>query len=143
MIPALEILLRIAGAGLIALAFLHVPIARRLRWREEAALMSELNAAVFHAHTFFVCLVLFGMGLPALVEPSVFTTPSRAALWGCGFLAIFWTLRLVAQWSHYRPSWWRGKPFETAMHWLFTGVWLFLAGLFGTCTALQAGWIGS
>ena len=103
--------------------------------------MTEVNASVFHAHAFFICVVLLGMGLPALVEPTVFTTPSRAALWGCGFLTAFWALRLVAQWTHYRPSWWRGKRFETAMHWLFTGVWLFLTVLFAACTAVQAGWI--
>lgn len=141
MIALLEILLRLAGAGLIALAFLHVPIGRRLRWREDAGRMSELNAAVFHAHTFFICLGLLGMGLPALAEPTVFTEPSRAALWGCGFLTIFWALRLLAQWTHYRPTWWRGKPFETTMHWFFTGIWLFLTVLFGACTALQAGWV--
>jgi len=139
MISILETLLRIAGAGLIALALLHFPIARRLRWREDAARMSDLNAAVFHAHTFFLCVVLVAMGLPALLDPAVFITPSRAALWGCGFATLFWLLRLIAQWTHYRPSWWRGKPFETVMHWFFTGVWLFLALLFGTCTAVQGG----
>lgn len=140
MIALLEILLRVAGAGLIALAFLHVPIARRLRWREDVVKMSEVNAAVFHAHAFFICVVLVGMGLPALVEPTLFTTPSRPGLWGCGFLTLFWALRLAAQWTHYRPSWWRGKRFETGMHWFFTFVWLFLTALFGTCAAIQAGW---
>lgn len=134
----LEIPLRFAGGGLLALALLHIPIARRLRWVEEAARMSELNAAVFHAHTFFLCVGLVGMGLPALIEPAVFLEPSRAARWGCGFLTLFWALRLLAQWCHYRPSWWRGLRFETAMHWVFTLLWIFLTALFGTCFALQA-----
>lgn len=137
----LPILLRVAGAGLLVLAFLHLPIARRLRWREEAARMSDLNAVVFHVHAFFVVLVLIMMGLPALVEPTVYLDPTRPGLWACTMIAFFWTCRLIAQWSVYRPSWWKGLPFETAMHWFFTFVWLFLALLFSACAARQAGWL--
>ena len=53
---ALEILLRIAGAGLVMLAFLHIPIGRKLRWREDGRNLSPENEQVFHVHTFFVCL---------------------------------------------------------------------------------------
>src|SRR5262249_53526149 len=37
------ILLRLAGAGLILLAILHVPMSKRLMWREEGARMSLVN----------------------------------------------------------------------------------------------------
>ena len=72
MTEALVPCLRVAGAGLILLALLHATIGRRLKWREEVARMSPLNAAVFHVRAFFVCLVLVGIGLPSLVEPGVF-----------------------------------------------------------------------
>src|SRR5206468_10904235 len=58
MIETLTILLRVAGAGLILLAWLRVPIGRRLKWREEALLLSPLNASIFRVHTFFICFVL-------------------------------------------------------------------------------------
>ena len=61
---ALTILLRVAGAGLILLAGLHLPIGRHLKWREEAARLSPVNASIFHVHTFFICFVLVMMGLP-------------------------------------------------------------------------------
>src|SRR5690606_24106257 len=125
MIDSLPILLRIGGAGLLALALLHLPIAKRLKWKEEAARMSELNAAVFHVHTFFICLVVVAMALPMLLDPQVFLIPSRAARWGTWALTVFWACRLICQWTVYRPSWWRGRRFETAMHWWFTCVWLF------------------
>jgi len=44
MIETLTILLRVAGVGLILLAWLHVPLSRRLKWREEASLLSPINA---------------------------------------------------------------------------------------------------
>jgi hypothetical protein len=137
LIPAL----RVAGAGLLLLALLHVPIARRLAWRQEAARMSPFNAAVFHVHTAFICLVLVGIGLPGAIEPAVFLERGRAAAWGCWTLTVFWALRLWCQCFVYRRSWWRGRRLETALHWWFTLVWVFLTALFGACAAWHAGWV--
>lgn len=133
--------LRICGAGLILLGLLHLPISRYLKWREEAARMSELNATVFHVHTFFIVLVLFLTGLPALLDPGIFLESSRAARWGCWSLALFWAIRLVMQWTIYKPRWWKDKPFERAMHWFFSLVWLLLTALFVSCAAIQEGWL--
>ncbi len=133
--------LRIAGAGLLLLALLHFPIARRLGWGKDAAKMSRLNATVFHVHSFFICLVLVAMGLPCLIEPGVLLEPSRAAAWGAWSLCGFWSARLWCQWFVYKPAWWRGLWFETAMHWFFSAVWVFLAVVYGLCGALQAGWL--
>lgn len=141
MTDLLAILLRVCGAGLILLGLLHVPIAKRLNWKEDAQRMTELNRMVFHVHTFFIVLVLFMMGLPALLDPMAFLEPSRAATWVCWSLAVFWSIRLVLQWTAYKPAWWKGKAFETSMHWFFSFVWLLLSVLFALCAALQHGWI--
>jgi hypothetical protein len=141
MIPIILTCLRIAGAGLVLLALLHVEVARRLQWRAEAARMSQLNATVFHVHSLFICFVLVAMGIPCLLEPRLLLEDSRASAWGAWSLAAFWAVRLWCQWFVYRPSWWRGKPFETAMHWWFTIVWTFLTLLFGWCGAWHAGWV--
>ncbi|MCB1132483.1 MAG: hypothetical protein KDN05_15255 [Verrucomicrobiae bacterium] len=138
MIP-LPMLIHLAGAGLLALALLHLPIARRLRWREEAARMSEVNASIFHVHTFFLVLILIAMGLPALLEPSVFLERTRAGLWATSSITVFWLCRLVAQWTVYRQRWWKGRPLETTVHWVFTCVWLALVLLFGACAMRQFG----
>ena len=133
--------LRVAGGGLILLALLHVSIGRRLRWREDAARMSPVNEDVFHVHGFFICVVLVAMGLPCLIEPSVLLEKSRAAAWGAWSLAAFWALRLWCQWFVYRRELWRGKSFETAMHALFTVIWICLATIFALCGAWQCGWL--
>ena len=133
--------LRVAGAGLILLALLHVAIGRRLRWREDAARMSAVNEDVFHVHGFFICVTLVAMGLPCLIEPAALLEKSRAAAWGAWSLAAFWTLRLWCQWFVYRRELWRGKPFETAMHAAFTVVWICLTTIFALCGAWQCGWL--
>jgi len=141
MMELLPFLLRIAGAGLILLAVLHIPIGIQLKWREERARMAPVNASIFHVHAFFICLVLVLMGLPCLLDPAVFLEPSRAGKWAAWSLSIFWLVRLYFQWFVYRAELWRGKRMETFLHWWFTGVWIFLTTLFGTCALHQSGWV--
>jgi hypothetical protein len=141
MSETLLIPLRITGAGLILLAILHVPIGRKLMWREQAARMSPENEAIFHVHAFFICVLLVMMGLPSLLEPSVFLEKSRAAMWVSWLVCGFWFLRLYCQWFVYGSNLWRGKRLETVMHFWFTAVWIWLVVVYGACGALQAGWL--
>lgn len=133
----LVLLLRVAGAGLILLAVLHLPIGRHLKWREDAARLTQVNAAVFHVHTFFICLVLVIMGLPCLLDPTVFLERSRAGAWMAWSYSAFWAIRLYFQWFVYRADLWRGKRMETAIHLWFTVIWTALALLFAACGLLQ------
>lgn len=139
--PLLPLLLRLAGAGLILLALLHVPIGHKLRWAEDCKNLTPANAAIFRVHTFFICLVLVMMGAPSLLEPGVLLNPSRAGGWLAWSITGFWTARLYCQWFVYRAELWRGKRMETAIHWIFTFVWLALATVFGLCGCVQAGWL--
>lgn len=139
---SLALLLRLAGAGLIGLAILHIPIGRHLKWREEMARLTPVNASIFHVHNFFICLVLVMMGLPCVFDPAVFLETSRAGAWMSWSFAGFWAIRLYFQWFVYQADFWRGKRLETRMHWWFTFVWLALTVLFATCGSVQTGWRG-
>ena len=140
MIETLAILLRVAGAGLILLAGLHVPIGRHLKWHEEGARMSLVNASIFRVHAIFICLVLVMMGLPCLLDPSVFLESSRAGAWLAWSFSVFWSIRLFFQWCVYPRDLWRGKRMETLLHVWFTFVWAYLAVLFAVCGLWQRGW---
>jgi hypothetical protein len=135
----LTILLQIAGTGMILLALLHLPIGKLLRWREEARLLTPVNATVFHVHTFFICVVLVMMGLPCVLSPRIFLEPSEAGAWVTWSLAVFWTLRLFCQFFVYRADLWRGKRMETTVHWAFAVIWSALVALFTCCGMVQAG----
>ena len=141
MIESLTLLLRVAGAGLLLLSALHIPIGRHLRWREESARLTPVNASIFRVHAFFICLVLVIMGLPCLLDPRIFIEPTRAGAWLSWSFAGFWTTRLYCQWFVYGANLWRYKRCETGFHWWFTFVWAALAGLFVTCGFWQAGWL--
>lgn len=141
MIDTLRFLLRVAGAGLVLLAALHLPIGRHLKWIEDAKKLSPANRSVFHVHTIFICVMLVMMALPCLLEPDIFLTASPAGSWLTWSLAAFWGLRLHFQWFVYQADLWRGKPLETVVHWWFTFIWVGLTALFALCGMCQAGWI--
>jgi hypothetical protein len=141
MIALLTLLLRIAGVGLLLLAILHVPIGRHLKWREDVARLSPINASIFHVHTLFICVVLVIMGLPCLLDPAVFLERTRAGAWLAWSFAGFWTIRLYCQHFVYRADLWRGKRMETFVHCWFTIVWTALALLFAACGLWQSGWL--
>lgn len=141
MIEILTLLLRIAGAGLILLAILHVPIGRHLNWREDVARLTPVNASIFHVHNFFICVVLVMMGLPCVFDPMAFLEKSRAGTWISWSFAIFWAIRLYFQWFVYKADLWRGKRMETWVHWWFTFVWIVLTSLFALCGSVQLGWL--
>lgn len=143
MIEWLTWALRAAGAGLLLLSLAHIPIGRHLRWREDAARLSPVNRDVFHVHTLFICVVLVLMGLSCLLDPRIFLERTRAGAWLCWSYAAFWALRLYCQWFVYAPAHWRGKSFETAMHAIFTVIWIALATLFLLCASWQAGWLSA
>ncbi len=121
------------------LALAHLPMSRSLRWREEAARMSAASEAVFHVHTLFVCVMLVMMGLPALLSPQVFLDRSGAGAWLAWSYAAFWALRLYVQWFVFPATLWRGRRLETAMHGLFTVIWIALTALFAACGLVQLG----
>lgn len=143
MIGILNILLPTAGAGLLLLAILHLPIGKKLKWAEDARKLTPVNQSIFHVHTFFICLVLVLMGLPCLLEPAIFLNPTRAGAWMSWSFAVFWLIRLYFQWFVYQSELWRAKPLETAVHVWFTLVWAAIAGLFTTCGLWQAGWLST
>lgn len=128
---ALVVQLRIAGVLMAGLVIVNLFVPRRFRWREEMARLSLLNRQIFQLHSVFIVLTLalFAALLlscsDALVEP---TRLSRAVLAG---LLVFWTARMLAQWFFYSPAVWRGNRLRTAMHGLFSAMWVYLTATFG------------
>src|SRR3954454_7926355 len=123
-------LLRIGGLFLLGLFVLNFFVPRRFGWREELPRLSLINRRIFQVHAIFIALILLMMGLLLLALPGALLEPTplaRAVLIG---LAAFWGVRLWMQWFLYDAALWRGKRFETLMHVLFTGLWIYLTSTF-------------
>ena len=122
--------LRLAGVLLILLGLAHLFFNRYLGWNTETAKLNVLTRQVFYVHCFFIVLVLFMMGAVSIFYAGELLKPSplsRALLLS---LALFWLVRLVVQWFVYDVRIWRGSPLFTTAHWLFSLLWIYLAGTY-------------
>lgn len=125
----MEIHFKIIGALLLALSVVHVIFPRYFHWKEELRHLSLMNRQMMVVHTFFIALVVGMMGLLCLTSaPALIDTPLGKTI--CLGLGVFWGIRLVVQLFGYSPDLWRGKPFETVVHIVFTLFWAYLVVVF-------------
>lgn len=125
----MEVQLQLAGSLLVALAVLHLGFPKRFRWSETLQPLDLLHRQMMKVHTFFIALTVLLMGVLCLVAaPDLVHTPlGKLVSRGMG---LFWALRLAVQLFVYSPRLWKGKPFETSMHVVFTALWVYLAVVF-------------
>lgn len=122
--------LQIAGALLIGLGLAHGGFNRYFGWKAETAQLSLFTRQVFHVHCFFIALVLVLMGALSIFYSSELLRPDRLSHAVCGALAVFWIIRLAAQWFVYEGRIWRGSRFLTFMHGMFSLLWMYLSGTY-------------
>lgn len=114
---------------MILLSMIHVVFPRYFKWKEELASLSLINRQLMYVHTFFVALTVLLMGLGCLFMAEGLVSNPIGRSFSAG-LAVFWGIRLLFQFFVYSPRLWKGKPFETFIHILFSLVWLYFTFLF-------------
>lgn len=125
----MEIQIKITGILLMLLALGHIVFPKYFNWKEDLKLLSLINRQMMIVHTFFVAFMVFLMGMLCWVAAEELINTKLGKLISLGF-AIFWTARLVIQFFGYSSELWKGKTFETVVHILFSGLWIYLSGLF-------------
>lgn len=121
--------LKVIGLLLIVLALIHVVFPRYFDWKVQLSGLSLINRQLMYVHTFFIGLVVLLMGILCFTSATeIIETPlgNKIALG----LAIFWLARLITQFFGYSSELWKGKPFETTVHILFTFLWVYFSGVF-------------
>lgn len=114
---------------LMALAFVHSIFPKHFNWEEELKSLSLINRQVMKVHTFFIALIVFLMGLLCLTSTTELMNTNLGKTISLG-LGIFWSLRLLIQFFGYSTKLWKGKTFETIIHILFSGLWLYFSIIF-------------
>ena len=121
----------IIGISLMILALIHIVFPKYFNWKEELKSLSLMNKQMMTIHTFFIALIVFLMGLLCLTSAGELTGTKLGKTVSLG-LGIFWAIRLFVQFFGYSSKLWRGKPFETLIHIVFSGFWMYLNGVFWT-----------
>ncbi len=125
----MEIHFKIIGIILIALALVHVIFPKYFNWQKELQSLSLVNKQMMVVHTFFIALTILLMGLLCLTSSTELITTKLGKTISLG-LGIFWSIRLFIQFFGYSATLWKGKPFETTVHIVFSLLWLYLSGIF-------------
>lgn len=125
----MELQLKIIGALLSILAFIHIGFPKYFNWKSELKSLSLINRQMMTVHTFFIALVVLLIGLLCLTSSKelIETNFGRKISLGLGF---FWCIRLFFQLFVYSSKLWKGKKFETTMHILFSVFWTYMSSLF-------------
>lgn len=125
----MEIHYKIAGVLLVTLAMVHIIFPKYFNWRDELKTLSLINRQMMTVHTFFIALIVFLMGLLCLTSTTDLIQTNLGKTISMG-LGIFWTTRLFIQFFGYSSELWKGKPFETTIHILFSLIWTYLSVVF-------------
>jgi hypothetical protein len=125
----MDIHLKLIGVLLIALSLLHLSFPRQFNWTKELSSLSLMNREMMYVHTFFIALVIFLSGMLCLTSAEEIAGTMFGKKIALG-LAIFWGIRLIVQFFGYSSALWKGKRFETAMHVIFSVLWLYLSVVF-------------
>ena len=125
-----EVNLRIVGVLQILLAFLHAAFPNRFNWQEELGRLSLLNPQMFVVHNGFLCYCLIAMGSLTLFFPEELLDARKLAKLSLIGFGVFWGLRLICQWFIYDSALWRGLRFNTSVHILFSGLWVYFTSIY-------------
>lgn len=125
----MELHLKVIGFLLIGLAIVHIIFPKYFNWEKELRSLSLINRQMMYAHTFFIALVVFLMGVLCLVSAREIIETELGKTLALG-LGIFWFMRLLFQFFGYSSTLWKGKKFETMVHVLFSLLWTYLTFIF-------------
>lgn len=125
----MEIHFKIIGVLLMILATIHVVFPKYFNWNTELKSLSLMNRQMMVVHTFFIALVVFLMGLLCLTSSIELIGTKLGKTISLG-LGVFWTIRLFIQFFGYSTDLWKGKTFETVIHLVFSGFWMYLSIIF-------------
>jgi hypothetical protein len=125
----MELHLKIIGYCLIMIGLVHAIFPKQFNWKQELSSLSLINREMMYVHTFFIAFTLLLLGVLCLTSSTelVETTLGKRISLGLG---IFWIVRLYIQFFGYSSKTWKGKPFETTVHILFSIFWAYISVVF-------------
>ena len=125
----MELHLNTVGVLLMLLSVSHLIFPRYFKWKNELSGLSHINRQMMYVHAFFIAFGVFLMGLLCLTSANELTDSILGQRISLG-LGIFWVTRLFAQFFGYSAILWKGKRFETTVHLLLTGLWIYFSWTF-------------
>jgi hypothetical protein len=131
--PGLTLAIQLAGGLHLFVASANFILPGMLRYRENLVRVSPIIRQIFRVHAFYIVFVLIGFGVICLWFPSELCGPGPLGRFMSGFLALFWSVRVVIQLRVYDQTIKEQHPFG---NFVFSAVFLYLAAVFVAATLL-------
>lgn len=128
----LILLIRLAGLAQLALIPVNFIAPYKLRYAASLAGATPVVRNIFYVHAGYIVFVLAGLGSLCLGGAEFLGSGVPVARWACGYLAVFWAIRVGVQLFYYdREERRRNRAFDVA----FLGLFAFLAAVFAAAAA--------
>jgi hypothetical protein len=130
---AMENLIRVGGVCHFGILTASATLPFVLDWRKSFGLLPKIERQLVMAWASFVVLVIIGFGLVSLVHAGELARGTGLARAVCGFIALFWSFRLVWQFFVYDVK----ETIRANTRWLWVGyhgltvVFLYFAVVYG------------
>ena len=122
-----DLILRLAGAGHFVILIASSQVPSRLRWKQDLAQLMPFNRKLLWVQGGFTVLTIIAFGTLTLVLHREILRGDRAAMGLIGFIAIYWTARILVDAFYFsHEDWPQGREFVIG-HILLTTLFVALA----------------
>lgn len=121
--------LEIAGLVQLAIAGANFVLPKKLRYAENLSRVDPIIRQVFVVHSVYIVFVLVAFAALCWFYAPELAGASVLGRFLCIWMAVFWTPRLIVQWTYYDGEVRRLNPWG---NWGFTAAILYLIVVFGT-----------
>ena len=134
----LQIMLIIGGILHFAILTAGALVPKVLNFRGELAKVNAMLRQLVWVYGVFIVFTLISFGVISIANSAALVSGAPLARWFCGFVAAFWTIRLVVQLFVYDPSpYFTNAFFKLGYHGL-TAVFTYFTVVYGLAALLPA-----
>ena len=117
----------LAGIGHFCVLIASFQVPSRLGWKEDLQKLTSFNRKLMWVHGGFAVLTIIAFGMLTLTLHAEMLRGDRAAIGLALFIGVYWTLRIVVDFSYYEhKDWPQGGSFMLG-HILLTSLFAYLA----------------
>ncbi|MGH9874541.1 MAG: hypothetical protein ACRD9S_18960 [Pyrinomonadaceae bacterium] len=103
-------LIFLAGFGQLGVLIASAFVPFQLKWKTELAILSRLHRQMYWVYGGYVVLAIAAFGLISIFNAEELAKGSGLARGVCGYIAMFWGVRLALQWifdvKDHLSAWW-------------------------------------
>jgi hypothetical protein len=104
--------------------------AKVLDWRHELLRLCQLSRHLVWTHAGFIVMTLIAFGVISLFDAADLASGGKTARWFCGFIAVFWGVRLFVQFFVFDPRPHLSSRFLAVGYHTLTGVFIYLTAVY-------------